>query len=96
VTKVRYAERAAISLRLVRRSSEDAFHLLRGLILQLAVNPEIDNVRKFLIDFGSGQATPVYMDEDWWIVYQVTLVDNEEVFLVISIWNAAAPPQTRL
>jgi hypothetical protein len=66
------------------------------LILQLAVNSGIDNVRKFLVDFGSGQATPVYMDEEWWIVYQVNLEDNEEVFSVISIWNAAAPPQTRL
>lgn len=96
MTKVRYAERAAITLRSIRRSNEGVFHSLRGLILQLAVNPEIDNVRKFLINFGSGQATPVYIDEDWWIVYQVAMEDNEEVFSVISIWNAAAPPQTRL
>lgn len=96
MARVRYAERAAITLRSVRRSSEGAFHSLRGLILQLAVNPEIDNTRKFLRDFGSGQVTPVYMYEDWWIVYRVDVVDDEEVFSVISIWNAMAPPQTRL
>ena len=92
LTRIRYTRRAAFMLRQLRQQCEDVFHALRGLILQLSVNSSIDNRQKFLKDFGSGRATPVYMDDEWWIVYRVNLDDGEEVFSVISIWDARNPP----
>ena len=83
-------------MRAVRKRDEGEFHSLRGLILQLSANPEIDNETKFLKDFGSGQETPVYVDSDWWIVYRVEYQEGEEIFSVISIWEAAGPPNLRL
>ena len=84
-------------MRQTRERSEERFHSLRGLILQIAFNPEIDNRSKVLHDFGSGNAVPVYMDEDWWIVYRVNREETgPEVLSVISIWRASSPPHTRL
>ena len=65
--RIRYS-RASVFIRQIRERSEDRYHSLRGLIIQLASDPEIDNKLKVLHDFGSGNATPVYMDEEWWIV----------------------------
>ena len=83
-------------MKAVRERDEQEFHALRGLVLQLSVNPAIDNETKFLKDFGSGQETPVYVDSDWWIVYRMESLEGEEIFSVISIWEAAGPPHLRL
>ena len=74
----------------------DEYHDLRGLVIQLSANHEIDNETKVFMDFGSGIPTPVYMDEDWWIVYRVELENDEEIMTVISIWDAGSPPNTML
>ena len=94
--RIRYTERAARFLRRVRLQNENHYHNIRGLVIQLSVNPEIDNESKILRDFGSGRSTPMYVDDDWWIVYRVTRNDTEEVLEVISIWDARNPPNTRL
>lgn len=80
----------------LRSSDEEGFHSLRGLIIQLAAMPQIDNERKVLMDFGTGRSVPVYVGDDWWIIYRVDLGSDEEVFSVISIWPADSPPSTRL
>ena len=77
---------------IIRDTDEDRFHSVRGLVVQIATNPEIDNVSKVLKDFGSGQSVPVYMDEEWWIVYRVDRVGVEEVLSVVSIWDVRGLP----
>ena len=83
-------------MRQIRQQDEDTYHSLRGLIIQLSTSPEIDNETKVLMNFGSDRHTPVYVDDDWWIVYRVEIVEGEEVLSVISIWDAGNPPQSRL
>ena len=96
MASIRYTSRAEIRMRQIRERNEEAYHSLRGLIIHLSTNPEIDNRSKVLKDFGSGRSVPVYMDDEWWIVYQVDRSGNEEVFSVLSIWDAKNPPHTRL
>ncbi len=83
-------------MRQLRVSDEGGFHSLRSLILQLAAMPQIDNDQKVLMDFGTGRSVPVYVGDDWWIVYRVDLSNDEEIFSVISIWPADSPPNTRM
>ena len=83
-------------MRRVRLRSENTFHALRGLVIQISANPQIDNRTKVLKDFGSGGATPVYVDDEWWIVYRVDRITGNEVFSVLSIWDAGSPPHIRL
>lgn len=83
-------------MRQVKASSQRDFDSVRGLIVQLAAMPEIDNETKVLVDFGSGRSTPVYKGDDWWIVYRLDREGNEDVFSVLSIWDAKNPPHTRL
>ncbi len=94
--RFRYTPRANSRLQQIRVENAEAFHSLRGLIIQLSMNPEIDNEKKILMSFGGGREVPVYVDEDWWIVYRVDRIDGEEVLSVISIWDADNPPYTRL
>ncbi len=95
-SRIRYTKHAAAFLDRLREQSEDAFHALRGLIIQLAAAPEIDNAKKFLKAFGSGQAVPVYADDKWGIVYRVDRVDSADVFVVPMIWDASSSPNLRL
>ena len=90
--RIRYAIRANVFLDQLRESNEDSFHSLNGLIIQLSTSPEIDNESKVLMNFGTGRYTPVYVDEEWWIVYLVEYVEGVEVFSVKSIWTAENPP----
>ena len=94
--RIRYTDRTASFLNQIRERSEDDFHALNGIIVQLSITPEVDNETIVYMDFGSGRSTPVYVDEDWWIVYRVNNLDGEPMLVVISIWNADNPPQTRL
>ncbi len=94
--RIRYTERSANFLRRVRIQDENLYHQIRGLVIQLSINPEIDNESKILRDFGSGRSTPMYIDDDWWIIYRVTREVTGEVLDVISIWDARNPPNTRL
>ncbi len=94
--RVRYSQRAARFMGDLRTCDETQFHSLRGLILQIAGDPSIDNVTKILTDFGSGTSAPVYMDEDWWIVYRVDREQRDDIMSVISIWSASSPPHLRL
>ena len=92
---IRYTSRAATRMRQIRERSEEAYHSIRGLIIHLSANPEIDNKSKILKDFGN-DSVPVYVDDEWWIVYRVDRSGNEEVFSVLSIWDAKNPPHARL
>lgn len=85
--RIRYSRAASVFIRQIRERSEDRYHSLRGLIIQLASDPEIDNKLKVLHDFGSGNATPVYMDEEWWIVYRVNRprVGEETLSVIIDL-----------
>lgn len=94
--QIRYTRRAEIFLNQVRARSEDDFHALNGIIVQLSVMPEVDNENIVQVDFGSGRRTPVYVNGDWWIVYRVDESSGESVLVVISIWDANAPPTTRI
>ena len=94
--RIRISERSRMFLERIRESDEAKYHALQGLILTLSIYPEPDNVRKIRKNFGSGRLTPVYVDEDWWIIYRVEGEGDEETLVVISIWDAARPPHTRL
>ncbi|MCH7625623.1 MAG: hypothetical protein IIC83_06840 [Chloroflexi bacterium] len=94
--RISYLPRADIFLRRLRDRDEAAFHSLRGLIHVVSSMPEIDNVSKVLMDFGSGRSTPVYVGEDWWFVYRVEREEEEDVFRVLMIWEASNPPHLRL
>ncbi len=94
--RILYLPRAEVFMRLLKERDESAFHSLRGLIYVLSTTPEIDNVSKVLMDFGSGRSTPVYVGEDWWIVYRVDRVDEEDVLRILMIWEASNPPTSRL
>ena len=94
--RVRYTDRAVSFLNQLRERSEDDFHALNGIIVQLSVMPDVDNETIVRMDFGSGRSAPVYVDENWWIVYRVNYVDGEPVLVVISIWDADNPPHTRI
>ena len=83
-------------MRQIRARDEATYHSLRGLILQIAANPEVDNETKFLKNFGGGRSLPVYADDNWWIVYRVTRDDSEELFSVTSIRESKSPPNVRL
>ena len=94
--RIRISERSRMFLERIRESDEGKYHSLQGLIITLSIDPEPDNVRKTRKNFGSGRLTPVYVDEDWWIIYRVEGEGDEETLVVISIWDAARPPHTRL
>lgn len=94
--RIRISDRAKRFMERIRESDEGKYHSLQGLILTLSIYPETDNVRKIRKNFGSGRLTPVYIDEDWWIVYRVEEEDGEETLVVSSIWHASRPPHTRL
>ncbi len=94
--RIRITERSRMFLERIRESDEGKYHSLQGLILTLSIDPEPDNVRKTRKNFGNGRLTPVYVDEDWWIIYRVEGEGDEETLVVISIWDAARPPHTRL
>ena len=94
--RIRYTDRANMSLRQLRERSEEDFHALNGIIVQLSMMPEVDNETIVRMDFGSGRSTPVYIDDDWWIVYRVDNYEGEDTLVVISIWDADNPPHTRI
>ncbi len=94
--RIRYTSRTLSFLSQIRNRSESEYHALNGLLVLLSTEHEIDNETKVLRDFGSGIPTPVYMDEDWWIVYRVELENGKEIMTVISIWYADSPPNTML
>lgn len=94
--RIFYLPRADIFMKRLREQDESAFHNLRGLIHVVSTMPEIDNVSKVLMDFGSGRSTPVYVGEDWWIVYRVERADEEDVLRILTIWEASNPPHLRL
>ena len=96
MTRIRYTDRAAFFLERLKARDNEAFHSLQGLVIELSVMPGIDNQTRFLKDFGSGTSTPVYIDDEWWIVYRVDMANGEEVLSIISIWTAASPPNLRL
>ena len=94
--RIRYTDRADSFLNRLRERSEDDFHALNGIIIQLSVMPEVDNETTVYMDFGSGRSASVYVDENWWIVYRVDRVNRERVLVIISIWSADNPPHTRI
>ena len=94
--RIRYTDRANIFLRQIRERSEEDFHALNGIIVQLSVTPEVDNETIVWMDFGGGRSAPVYIDDDWWIVYRADYLNGEPMLVVISIWDADAPPGTRI
>lgn len=94
--RIRYTDRATMFLDRIRKQSEDDFHALNGIIIQLSVMPEVDNETKVYMEFGSGRSAPVYADENWWIVYRVDNYGGEDTLVVISIWDADNPPHTRI
>ena len=94
--QIRYTRFAANFLSRLKSRDVTVYHNLRGLIIQLSANPEIDNETKILKDFGSGRSVPLYVDDEWWIIYRVILEGSEEIFSVISIYDARNPPNTRL
>lgn len=69
---------------------------MNGIIVQLSVTPGVDNETIVYMDFGSSRSVPVYIDEDWWIVYRVDYMNGEPVIVIISIWSADNPPHTRI
>ena len=94
--RIRYTDRANMFLRQLRERSEEDFHALNGIIVQLSMMPEVDNETIVRMDFGSGRSAPVYIDGDWWIVYRVDNYEGEDTLVVISIWDADNPPHTRI
>lgn len=94
--RIIYKDRAASSLMNIRERDELEYDSLRGLVLLLSTDPEIDNETKTLRDFGSGIETPVYVDDDWWIVYRIDNQGDEKTLVIVSIWDATRPPHTRL
>lgn len=94
--RIRYTDRANMSLRQLRERSEEDFHALNGIIVQLSMMPEADNETIVRMDFGSGRGAPVYVDENWWVVYRVDNYESEDTLVVISIWDADNPPHTRI
>lgn len=93
--RIRYTDRAVSFLQQIRSESADKFHALNGLIVQLSVMPEIDNETKFIYR-GSVRDVSVYRGEDWLIFYRVDSDSDEEVLVIISIWDANSPPHTSL
>ena len=81
--------------RLIERD-EAEYDSLNGLIILLSTDPSVDNETKTYMDFGGGTETPVYVDDDWWIVYRIDNQGSEETLYIVSIWDAARPPHTRL
>ena len=94
--RIRYTDRTGSFLNRIRERSEDDFHALNGIIVQLSVMPEVDNEAIVYMDFGSGRSVPVYVDENWWIVYRIDNYKGEDTLVVISIWEADNPPHTRI
>lgn len=94
--RIRYTDRANSFLNQLRERNEGDFHALNGIIVQLSVMPEVDNETIVYMDFGSGRSVPVYVDENWWIVYRVDNYEFEDTLVVISIWEADNPPHTRI
>lgn len=96
--RIRYSSRAEQFLRRLRERDAAEYGFLNGLIILLSTDPSIDNQTKILRGSGSGELVPVYMDEDWIIYYRV-VSDSEtgvETLVIVSIWDAARPPHTRL
>ena len=79
----------------LRSRSEDEYHALNGLIIQLSVMPEIDNETKFIYQ-GSARNVSVYIGEDWQIFYRINNDYGEDILVIISIWDEDNPPHTRL
>ena len=79
----------------IRNRSENEFHKLNGLIVQLSAMPEIDNETKFIYQ-GVSRDVSIYRGEDWLIFYRVHNDNGEEVIVIISIWDADNAPLTRL
>lgn len=69
---------------------------MNGIIVQLSVMPDVDNETIVYMDFGSGRSVPVYVDENWWIVYRIDNYGGEDTLVIISIWDADNPPHTRI
>lgn len=80
----------------VREQSEDEYHALNGLIVQLSAMPEIDNETRVFTRSASGKPIPVYIGEYWIIYYRVDSQEGDDVLIIISIWESDNPPHTRL
>lgn len=93
--RIQYTDRADLFLQQLRSRSEDEYHALNGLIIQLSVMPEIDNETKFIYQ-GSARNVSVYIGEDWQIFYRINNDYGEDILVIISIWDEDNPPHTRL
>lgn len=96
--RIRYRDRAVTFMRRMREQDKVEYDSLRGLIILLSTDPPVDNETKFLRNSGDGDLVPVYTDEDWIIYYRVDSDSEtgEETLVIVSIWDAARPPHTRL
>ncbi len=92
--RIRYSDGASSYISRLWERDEGLYHSLQALVVLLSTDPSIDNDRKVLHDFGSGNPTPVYVGRDWGIVYRMAI--SEEILEIISIWDAKNPPGTRL
>jgi hypothetical protein len=79
--RIRYTSRAEMFLNRVREQSEDEYHALNGLIIQLSTMPDTDNETKFVYRGGTRE---------------VAVYRGEDTLMVISIWDTDNPPHTRL
>lgn len=95
---IRCSVRAEQFLSRLRERDEAEYDSLNGLIILLSTAPSVDNKTKFLRNSGDGDLVPVYTDEDWIIYYRVDSDSEtgEETLVIVSIWDAARPPHTRL
>ena len=93
--RIQYTARADSFRTQIRNRSENEFHKLNGLIVQLSAMPEIDNETKFIYQ-GVSRDVSIYRGEDWLIFYRVHNDNGEEVIVIISIWDADNAPLTRL
>gem|GEM_PF-5373656 len=73
----------------------DTYHSIRGLVVLLATDPSVDGVRKITVSMPP-LYVPCYVDDDWWIMYEVRrAVSGEEELIVIAIGPAGTPPAWR-
>lgn len=94
--RIIYKGRAVTFMRRMWEMDEEEYDSLRGLIILLSTDPSIDNETKTLRDFGDGIETPVYADDEWWIVYRTDNQDGKATLTIVSIWDATRLPHTRL
>ena len=72
----------------------DTYHAIRGLVLLISTDPRPDGERIILVPLLPVYV-PCYMGDEWWIMYQVSSADGEEVMTVIAIGPVGTQPAWR-